>query len=140
MLDKNTATEWFEKLWAQYPRRLGKKDAQKHFNATVKTPEDYLNLQKALYNYVQKIKADQTEEQYIKHGSSWFNNWGDWVDYAPVRKMSGPITSPQPRKVVEVEPTEEERQEAMRFLANLKDNLLRNKVLRKIQPAGKEWQ
>src|SRR3990167_3827830 len=41
----------FEKIWIQYPNKDGKKDALKHFNASVKTEEDYKNIQIAVANY-----------------------------------------------------------------------------------------
>jgi hypothetical protein len=73
----------FEKLWNTYPKRLGRKQAERHFKATVKTPEDYAKIEKALANYLANIQALGTEPQFIKHGSTWFNNWQDWIDYTP---------------------------------------------------------
>jgi hypothetical protein len=69
----------FEPLWNQYPNKLGKKEAERHFRASVLTDQDYQDIQKALGNYVEKTKT--TEAKYIKHGSTWFNNWKDWISY-----------------------------------------------------------
>lgn len=68
----------FESLWSIYPRRLGKKQAEKHFMASVKTPKDWDDIRKALNNYLNNLPK---EEKFIKHGSTWFNGWQDWVDY-----------------------------------------------------------
>ena len=73
----------FELLWSAYPRKDGKKSAKKHFNATVKTPDDYSDIQKALRNYKEKIQVEGMPEKYIKNGSTWFNNWRDWVEREP---------------------------------------------------------
>ena len=69
----------FELLWSKYPQKLGKTDALRHFKVTVKTQEDYDSLIKALNNYLDHCK--NIEPKYIKHGSSWFNQWKDWIDY-----------------------------------------------------------
>lgn len=71
----------FESLWNEYPKRLGKKEAMRHFRASVKTEGDYENIKKALRNYKAYIVEKKFEEQYIKQGSVWFNNWQDWIDY-----------------------------------------------------------
>lgn len=69
----------FEEVWSKYPNKLGKKDAQRHFNASVITDQDYVDIKKALENYIAKMKG--ADPKFIKHGSSWFNNWKDWVNY-----------------------------------------------------------
>ena len=68
----------FEEIWKKYKNKDGKKDALKHFIATVKTTKDLENINKAIdnYNKCKKVKAG-----YIKNGSTWFNNWQDWVDF-----------------------------------------------------------
>ncbi|MDD5551490.1 MAG: hypothetical protein PHS34_09535 [Candidatus Omnitrophica bacterium] len=69
----------FESLWKRYPKRLGKKEALRHFRATVKTDEDWQNINKALDNYLQS-KNVKENTQFIQHGSTWFNNWQDWIE------------------------------------------------------------
>ena len=81
----------FNILWLKYPRRLGKSDALRHFKATVKTDKDLEDINKALDNYIKHIKSEKTEEKFIKHGSTWFNKWRDWVDY------TGGVQCQQPR-------------------------------------------
>ncbi len=70
----------FDKLWYQYPKKDGRKAAERSFNATVKTQQDYVNIQKALANYLQTKNVAEGNMQYIKNGSTWFNNWQDWID------------------------------------------------------------
>ena len=71
----------FEKIWEKYPKRLGRKEAEKHFKASVKTESDFKAIDRALGNYKQYIHDKKIEEQFIKMGSTWFNNWRDWIEY-----------------------------------------------------------
>lgn len=82
----------FELLYAHYPRKLGRRAALTHFQASVKTAEDLSNIQEALDSYNAYIIVSKTEEQYIKHASTWFNNWRDWVGYnktSPIKPKMG---------------------------------------------------
>lgn len=74
----------FEELWNTYPRRRGRKAACRHFKAEVKTSEDFEAIKSALQNYLKEIKRLKTDPQYILHGSTWFNNWRDYVPTAAV--------------------------------------------------------
>lgn len=71
----------FEKLWSYYPKKDGKKSALKAFLNTVKTLHDLMRVTAASENYINYIKKNGTEERYIKNGSTFFNNWEDWVNY-----------------------------------------------------------
>lgn len=74
----------FNTLWEKYPNKDGRKEALRHFVATVKTEQDVKDITAALENYV---KSDKVLKGFIKSGSTWFNNWKDWVTY--------PISQPQ---------------------------------------------
>ncbi|BDV44106.1 hypothetical protein GURASL_30290 [Geotalea uraniireducens] len=69
--------DFFERLWAHYPKRDGKKQALKHFQASVKTQQDMHDIKLALFHYCQDV--DGRDPQFIKNGSTWFNNWRDWI-------------------------------------------------------------
>lgn len=77
----NTMLYRFDELWKRYPNKDGKKGALKHYKATVKTEEDWININKALDNYLQ---SKTVKEGFIKNGSTWFNNWQDWIDFTGV--------------------------------------------------------
>ena len=81
--EKRDSEKLFNDLWDQYPKKDGKKEALKHYTASVKTEQDYINICKALENYKLTDNVKKGNAQYIKNGSTWFNNWGDWVDYKP---------------------------------------------------------
>ena len=75
--DKDSTTRFdFESLWSKYPNKDGKKVAERHFKASVKNEKDYKDIQTALENY---IKSDSVAQGFIKNGSTWFNNWRDWI-------------------------------------------------------------
>lgn len=73
--------EPFNTLWNQYPKKLGKKKAFRHFNATVTNQICYNKIEIALQNYKQYLSDECVDYTYIQHGSTWFNNWEDWEDY-----------------------------------------------------------
>lgn len=71
----------FNPLWLKYPKKLGKHDAHRHFNAQVLTEKDYQDINLALDRFLTSPQA-KGDPKYIPHGSTWFNNkWRDWVDY-----------------------------------------------------------
>lgn len=76
--DKNIIHVRFNELWMRYPRRVGKKAAEKHFKTSVKNEEDWTHIQVALDNY---LKSRRVKNGYIQNGSTWFNNWQDWIEY-----------------------------------------------------------
>lgn len=69
----------FEPLWKTYPRREGRKDALKHFKATVKTTEDLANIKLAVKNYADYITKAGKDREFTKMGSTFFNDWEEWV-------------------------------------------------------------
>jgi len=73
----------FESIWSKYPKRLGKKEALRHYKQSVKSEKEASDIHLALGNYIAYIKSKGIGEQFIKHGSSWFNNWQDWLDMKP---------------------------------------------------------
>lgn len=77
----------FEFIWKQYPKPIGKKQALKHFTASVKSDDDFANIQRALDNYK---KSDTVSRGFVQNGSTWFNNWQDWIpkETKPERKLT----------------------------------------------------
>ncbi len=69
----------FNTVWKRYPNKDGKKAAENHFNATVKTEDNYSDINKALDNYLANLKTETWKKP--KNGSTWFNNWQDWINY-----------------------------------------------------------
>lgn len=71
----------FERLWDKYPSKDGRKQAEKHFTATVKTEKDLADCEKAFANYIEHLRVESWKKP--KNGSTWFNNWRDWIDWKP---------------------------------------------------------
>jgi hypothetical protein len=69
----------FEKLWEKYPKKQGKKDALRHYINARKKNVSFETIDKGLDNYIEHLKKTKTQNQYIKQGSTWFNQecWND---------------------------------------------------------------
>ena len=79
---KAVLNEQFESLWFKYPRKIGKVDAECSFKSQVKTKEDFVDIVKALENFLNSNQVKKGETQFIPHGSTWFNNrWKDYIDW-----------------------------------------------------------
>lgn len=73
---KEIMSDCFARLWQAYPKKDGRKEAERHFNASIKKWTDLSRIWKALENYLDDVK--DTDRKFIKNGSTWFNNWEDW--------------------------------------------------------------
>lgn len=82
----------FETLWARYPNKDGKKQAWKHYNRDIKTYADVLKINTALDNYIAHLKQEDWKKP--KNGSTWFNNWQDWIKEFTANELIKPIISP----------------------------------------------
>lgn len=76
--DMKLKMTWFEDVWSKYPNKDGRKEALKAFLKSVQTERGLDRIQAALTNY---LGSDRVQKGYIKNGSTWFNNWTDWVDF-----------------------------------------------------------
>lgn len=84
----------FDAIWQRFPRRLGKHNAERSFKAQVRTKQDWLDINNALDRFKAKLNKEATEEKFIPHGSTWFNNrWRDWVSYEEAGNASNGGTS-----------------------------------------------
>lgn len=72
----------FETLWKMYPRKLGKPKALKSYTKARKNGVTFEQVKEGIENYLEQIKAKNTETEFIKHGSTWFGNecWNDEYD------------------------------------------------------------
>lgn len=68
----------FEEFYLKYPKRVGKKDAARHFEASVKTEQDWQDIQTALKNY---LASERVAKGFVQNASTWFNNWRDWINF-----------------------------------------------------------
>ncbi len=69
----------FDFVWNKYPSRVGKKQAEKHFKASVKTENDYKSCLDALEKYKAHLAVNTWKIP--QNGATWFNNWQDWINW-----------------------------------------------------------
>lgn len=70
----------FEKLWTIYPRKIGKKKAFDSYKKARKIKKmSYETIEKGLYRYITYLEQQGTDEQFIQHASTWFNQ-EKWLD------------------------------------------------------------
>ena len=69
----------FEELWKLYPRKAGKAKAFKAYKSAIKQGATNEQIRQGILNYIQWIKEHKTQAEYIKHGSTFFNErcWND---------------------------------------------------------------
>ena len=69
--------EEFDTLWSKYPRRVGKKDALRHYKAARKEAIRFEDIDRGLDKYIEYCRGKP--EQYIMQGSTWFcgHHWDD---------------------------------------------------------------
>jgi len=68
----------FNRLYELYPRKLKKQKAWGAFKKSIKTEKDIKDCETALENYIEY--ANTREPDFIKHASTWFNEWQEWVE------------------------------------------------------------
>ena len=72
----------FETIWSLYPRRLGKLKAYKAYIQARKKGASYKKIEAGIKDYITFIDQNKMDINFVKHGSSWFQNqcWDD--DYS----------------------------------------------------------
>lgn len=96
----------FETIWKAYPRKEGKTNALKAYikaRSDKDKPVSFEQVQQGVERYVKYIKANNTEQRYIKHGSTWFNQhcWDD--DYT----ISDNSSRPEGYEIIKQEPNDD---------------------------------
>ena len=89
----------FEEIWAKYPNKDGRKEALRHFRASVRNEKDWQDITIALEHYVADLKAKPWKNK--KSGKVFFNNWRDWINPpdAPIKEKDKPKFDPKcPKK------------------------------------------
>ena len=62
----------FEDFWSVYPRKIGKGDAYKKYNARIKDGWSPDELKEAAQNYAEQCEIEHTEKQYISMASPFY--------------------------------------------------------------------
>lgn len=88
----------FELFWSEYPNKKGKDRAYKCYQARLKDGFTEDQLLTACKNYAAYCKQKGTEQQYIKHPSTFLSSNKDFVDYLEMPEEVAPV-KPQPKPV-----------------------------------------
>lgn len=69
----------FENLWSMYPKKQGKADAFKHYQKARKSGTSFEEVEQGILAYKESIRANGTDMQYVKMGSTFFSqkSWAD---------------------------------------------------------------
>jgi hypothetical protein len=84
----------FEQLWKEYPNKKGKAKARQAYKKHRKS-YSFEEIRAALERYKEEIKRKETPQQYIKHGSTFFNS--GFEDY--LEENDGEIVQVEPRRL-----------------------------------------
>lgn len=76
---KPTIAERFEALWAEYPKKNGKKNAFDSYQRAIAAGVTDETIADGIRRYKDYIAAKRTSEQYILAGSTYFYQWR-WQD------------------------------------------------------------
>lgn len=78
----------FDIIWSLYPRKQGKSNAFKAYIKARKKGVTKETIYNGLQNYLEYIRIEKVKPQYIKQGSTWFNQecWND--DYSIKREIT----------------------------------------------------
>lgn len=98
--------EDFEKLWELYPNKKGKAAAFKAYKKAIKDGVTNKEIQTGIVAYKKQIAINHTEKQYIKHGSTFFNQrcWEDEDLKMSTKTTEEPKQQETTKKVSEVTP------------------------------------
>lgn len=78
----------FETLWSLYPKKQGKDKAYGYYEKVRKSGTTYEEVEQGIYAYMNYLKVMETDQQYIKMGSTFFSQkaWKD--DWTPPKQKS----------------------------------------------------
>lgn len=69
----------FENLWSMYPKKQGKDKAYGYYERARKSGTSYEEVEQGILAYKESIRANGTDMQYVKMGSTFFSqkSWAD---------------------------------------------------------------
>lgn len=124
----------FEKLWALYPRKQGKKSALRHYKAWRKADKTHtyeLMLSK-LTNYLKYRKIKGISLEFTPYGSTWFySHYDDVLDMTPPKPQFNKSVKPV-RKATDWDQYQHQQQPKERRLTQQE----REAIFREFGPGG----
>ena len=89
-INKKDLENEFNELWELYPKKQGKKKAlDKYIQCIKNNITNYEIVKEGIINYNRHIEKNKVSNQYIKQGSTWFNQecWNDQYDIEPQKQL-----------------------------------------------------
>lgn len=80
----------FDEIWKLYPNKKGKAAALKAYKRSVNKGVTDQDIKKGIERYVAEVKHKRTAPEYIKHGSTWFNQ-ESWMDDYETTNETGKV-------------------------------------------------
>lgn len=83
--DVLSLTDRFNSLWSLYPNKKGKEPARKAYERAIKSGVTDDVIKSGIAKQVAEMNAKHIKKQFIRHGSTWFNQrgWEDDYDLTP---------------------------------------------------------
>ena len=78
-IDKESINKEFEQLWSLYPRKQGKKKAFDAYERARRKGTAFEDVESGIRSYLSYLKTNRIEQQFIKQGSTFFNQCA-WLD------------------------------------------------------------
>ena len=81
---------WFAEFWKEYPKKVGKADAEKKFNSKCKSEKTFMEIMDGLNKQNQTVFSKR-EMKYIPNPSTWLNQerWSDEYEDQLSREEQG---------------------------------------------------
>lgn len=97
-LTRDPFVDDFDAVWAQYPRKVARKQAFKAYQARRRSGVDADELARAVEHYAEDCEAEARETRYRMHGASFFGPNERWKDYLEERPnlTPAPALGPEP--------------------------------------------
>ena len=83
----------FEELWNLYPKKQGKDRAFKSYQTARKSGVTYEEIERGIYAYLNFIRENKVEMQYVKMGSTFFSQKA-WQDDWTIRRRAASSGNP----------------------------------------------
>ena len=98
IVEESGFNEWYD----SYPRKIGKKAAEKAFNSAIKSGVTIEQLTQGVAAYNQEIKDAGTPTKFIKHPSTWLNQGCYDDDHAQIVHDNTGRDNKKPRSIFEI--------------------------------------
>jgi hypothetical protein len=78
---KNFCLQVEEKIYKNYPRKVGKQNGLKKLARTLASGEAQIaDMAKALASFCEYHRSNRTDSKFLPHFSTWATSWRDWLD------------------------------------------------------------